>query len=151
MGGGVDLIAACDLRLATTQARFSIKEVDLAIVADLGSLQRLAPVLGYARLAELAYTAQEFDGATAERLGLVSRTFATRAELLAAAAELAQCIAAKSGITVRGLKRNLLYARDHDVAAGLEYAASWNSSALLSADLQRAIEAASRRGAKTLR
>jgi enoyl-CoA hydratase len=133
VGAGVDLIAACDLRYSSSDAQFCIKEVDLGIVPDLGSLQRLRHVLGQARLAELAYTAASFDGARAEQLGLVSRNFATPAELRAGVAAIAAAIAGKPAGAVRGIKQNLLYSREHTVAEGLDHVASWNAEMLQSA------------------
>ncbi len=140
-GGGVDLIAACDLRYSTLDAKFCIKEVDLAVVADVGTLQRLRHVIGLAPLAELTYSAEMFDGEKALGLGLVTAAYATKEELFAKAETVARSIAAKSPLTVRGIKRNLLYARDHSVAESLEYAAGWNAAMLISDDATEALSA----------
>ncbi|WP_293368682.1 crotonase/enoyl-CoA hydratase family protein [Nevskia sp.] len=141
VGAGVDLISACDLRYATVDARFCIKEVDLAVVADVGTVQRLRHVIGYARTAELTYTAETFNGAKAEVIGLVSATYPNGEALMAAVDALAKDLAAKSPITVRGVKQNLLYSRDHTVAEGLEYAAGWNAAMLISDDIREAVSA----------
>lgn len=141
VGAGVDMIAACDLRYATVDARFCIKEVDLAVVADVGTLQRLQPIIGYGRVAELTYSAETFDGAKAERIGLVSAAFESPEALMAHVEKLAAELAVKSPLTVRGVKKNLLYSRDHTVAEGLEYAAGWNAAMLISADIQEAVGA----------
>lgn len=138
-GGGVDLIAACDMRLSTADAKFCIKEVDVAIVPDVGTVQRLRHVIGYSNVAELTYTAEVFDGRRARELGLVSRVCDSVEALQAAASELAALIAAKPPVAVRGIKRNLLYSRDHNVADGLAYAAAWNAGMLVGADLDEAI------------
>lgn len=138
-GGGVDLIAACDMRLSTADAKFCIKEVDVAIVPDVGTVQRLRHVIGYSNVAELTYTAEVFDGRRARELGLVSRVCDSAETLNAAAAELAATIAAKPPVAVRGIKRNLLYSRDHNVADGLAYAAAWNAGMLVGADLDEAL------------
>lgn len=141
IGGGVDLIAACDLRLCTRDARFCVKEVDLAVVPDVGTIQRLQHVVGYSVAAELSYTAETFDGARALAMGLVSRVCETREDLMQLAAELATTITAKPPTTVRGIKRNLLWARDHSVQDGLAYAASWNAGMLVGEDLREALAA----------
>ena len=141
VGAGVDMIAACDLRYATADAKFCIKEVDLAVVADVGTVQRLQPIIGYGRVAELTYTAETFDGGKAERIGLVNATFATAEELMAYVETLARDLAAKSPITIRGVKKSLLYARDHTIAEGLEFVAGWNAAMLISEDIQEAVGA----------
>lgn len=128
IGGGVDLIAACDMRYASADARFCIKEVDVGIVADVGTTQRLRHVIGLAALTELSFTAETFDAAKAERLGLVGPVQADRDALHAHVGELAKTIASKPARAVRGVKQSLLYARDHTVAQGLVQAAEWNAT-----------------------
>jgi enoyl-CoA hydratase len=141
IGGGIDMIGACDLRYSTADAKFSIKEVDLAVTADVGTLQRLRHIIGLPMLSELAYTGETFDGQRARELGLVGRTYASREELMAGVEALARSIAAKSPLTVRGIKYNLLYSRDHTVAEGLEMVAQWNAAFLVSDDLTEALTA----------
>ena len=141
IGAGIDLIAACDMRYSTVDARFSIKEVDLAVTADVGTLQRLRHVIGLPRLTELTYTAETFDGHKAQDIGLVGQAYATREELMAQVEQLARSIAAKSPITVRGIKHNLLYSRDHSVQEGLQMVAAWNAGMLVSDDLTEAVSA----------
>jgi len=142
MGGGLDLIAACDMRYATADAAFSLKEVDLAIVADVGSLQRLPYLIGEGRVRELAFTAHQFGAAEAQAMGLVNRVFADAAQLWERVQTIAAGIAAKSPLTVRGIKQVLNYSRDHRVADGLEYVATWNAAMLLSDDTREAVAAA---------
>ena len=141
IGAGIDLIAACDMRYSTVDAKFSIREVDLAVVADVGTLQRLRHVVGLARLTELAYTGETFDGRKAKAIDLVGEAYETREELMTQVEQLALRIAAKSPITVRGIKHNLLYSRDHSVQEGLEMVAAWNTSMLVSDDLTEAVSA----------
>lgn len=141
VGGAVDLIAACDLRLASGDARFCIKEIDLAVVPDVGTLQRLTHVIGYAQTAELSYGAETFDAPRALALGLVSRVLDDKEALLQAATALAAAIASKSPATVRGIKRNLVFARDHSVPDGLAYTAAWNAGMLTGEDLAEALAA----------
>lgn len=138
-GGGVDIICACDLRIATRSARFCVKEVDLAVTADLGVLQRLPHLVGEGRARELALTAREFDGAQAERMGLVTELFDTPETLHTGAAQLAKGLASKSALALRGTKRAALVARDEGVAAGLRQVAWSNAATLLSQDLSEAL------------
>jgi enoyl-CoA hydratase len=141
IGGGLDLIAACDMRYATANAEFSLKEVDLALVADVGSLQRLPYLIGEGQVRELAFTARPLDAAEAQAMGLVNRMFADTAQLREGVQAIAARIAAKSPLAVRGIKQVLNYSRDHSMAAGLEYVATWNAALLLSADAHEAIAA----------
>ncbi|HEY5761903.1 MAG TPA: crotonase/enoyl-CoA hydratase family protein [Rhodocyclaceae bacterium] len=140
-GGGVDLIATCDLRFATRDARFSVKEVDLAIVADLGSLQRLPRLVGEGMARELAFTGREFDGEEAVRIGLANEALADREALMEHAQSVARAIAAKSPATVRGIKAAFNYNHSHTVEEGLEHIARHNARALFSSDLYEAMAA----------
>ncbi len=142
IGGGLDLIAACDLRYASTDAAFSLKEVDLAIVADVGSLQRLPHLIGEGQVRELAFTARQFDATEAQAMGLINRVYPDSDALWDGVQAIAATIAAKSPLAVRGIKQALNYGRDHRVADGLEQVATWNAAMLLSADTQEAITAA---------
>ncbi len=142
IGGGLDLIAACDMRYASADAAFSLKEVDLAIVADVGSLQRLPYLIGEGQVRELAFTARQFDAAEAREIGLVNRVYADAAQLRDGVHAIAAGIAAKSPLTVRGIKQVLNHGRDHGVADGLDYVATWNAALLLSDDTREAVAAA---------
>lgn len=149
VGAGVDLIAACDLRLCSADARFCVKEIDLAVVPDVGTLQRLTHVIGYSATAELTYSAETFDAQRALSLRLVSSVFDDKDALLAASLKLAQGIAAKPPTAVRGIKRNLLWSRDHDVRDGLAYVATWNAAMLVGEDLDEALNAAQQKRSAT--
>lgn len=81
IGGGVDIVTACDIRFCSKDAFFSVKEVDLAITADLGTLQRLPAIVGHGKAMELALTGRMFSGLEAKELGLVSRVFESSNEL----------------------------------------------------------------------
>jgi len=129
------------MRYATADARFSIREVDLAIVADTGTLQRLPRIIGDGLFRELAYTGLEFDGVKAHSMGLVNKIFPDQTSLLAGVRELATEIAAKSPLAIRGIKETLIYSRDHTVAEGLNYVATWNAAIGLSKDVQEAVAA----------
>lgn len=141
LGAGLDLALACDLRYATTNARFSVKEVDLAIVADLGSLQRLPRLVGEGLARELAFTAREIGSDAAWRLRLVNASLPDRVSLMNHAIKVARTIASKSPATIRGIKASFNYSRDHTVAEGLEHIARQNARTLFSADLFEALAA----------
>ena len=141
LGGGLDLVVACDLRYASAETRFALKEVDLGIIADVGSLQRLPHLIGEGQVRELAFTGREFTAAEAFQLGVVNRVFDTPEQLWTGVAEIARTIAAKSPLTVRGIKQVMNYSRDHSVASGLNFVATWNAAMLLSEDTQEAITA----------
>jgi enoyl-CoA hydratase len=141
IGGGLDVIAAADVRLASADAKFSVREVKVAIVADLGSLQRLAGIVGEGHLRELAYTGKDVDAARAEKIGLVHDVYPDQATVLAAARELATEIAANPPLVVQGVKDVLGQQREPHVADGLRYVAAWNAAFLPSEDLAEAAQA----------
>lgn len=142
IGGGIDLVSACDMRYATTDAKFAVKEVDLAIVADVGTLQRLPRLIGDGLARELAYTGRVFDGKEAHAMKLVNQTFTDKDTLLTFVLDLAADIARKSPLTIRGIKDTLNYSRDHTVAEGLAYVSAKNAAILFSDDLSEAKTAA---------
>ncbi|KAM7412572.1 hypothetical protein PAMA_020111 [Pampus argenteus] len=142
VGGGVDLITACDIRLCTQDAWFQVKEVDIGLAADVGTLQRLPKVIGSRSLVnELALTARRMYADEAKSSGLVSRVFADKDALMAAALEMAAEIAGRSPVAVQGTKINLIYSRDHSVAEGLDYMATWNMSMLQTQDVMKSAQA----------
>lgn len=141
IGGGVDLIAAADVRLAAADATFSVREVKVAIVADLGSLQRLEGIIGQGQLRELALTGKDIDAAEAERIGLVNSLHASHDAVTGAARTMAAEVAANPPAAVYGTKRMLTAEREAGVAAGLRDVASWNAAFLPSEDVSEAISA----------
>lgn len=141
IGGGVDLISAVDIRYASTDAKFSVREVKLAIVADVGSLARLPLILSDGHLRELALTGKDIDAARAEKIGLVNDVYADAEACLAAAHATAAEIAANPPLTVAGVKDVLDEQRTDRVAASLRYVAAWNSAFLASKDLMEGIGA----------
>jgi len=145
IGGGVDLVTACDMRYATQDAVFSVKEIDLAIVADLGTLQRLPTLIGEGLARELAFTGREFDGNEAHGMKLVNRVFPDKDSMMTFVLKTAADIASKSPLTIRGIKDTLNYSRDHSVAEGLSYVASKNAAIMFSPDLAEAMSAAQQR------
>ncbi len=141
IGGGVDLIAAADIRVASADAKFSVREVKVAIVADLGSLQRLGGIIGDGHVRELALTGKDIDAARAERIGLVNDVYADQAAVLDAARQLATEIAGNPPLVVHGVKEILNADRAERIRAGLRYVAAWNAAFLPSDDLGEALGA----------
>lgn len=141
IGGGVDLVAACDVRIAAANARFSVREVKLAIVADLGSLQRLPRIIGQGHTRELAFTGRDIDADRALRIGLVNDVYADEAALLEAARAMAKEIAKNPPLVVQGTKQVLAFSEGRSVAEGLRFVSVWNSAFLSSQDLQEAFTA----------
>ena len=141
IGGGVDMVSACDMRYCTEDAQFIIKEIDIGLTADVGTLQRLPHLVGDGLLRELAYTGRPMGGAEAAASGLVNRVFADTEALHAGVLEVARRIAAKAPLAVRGTKEMILYTRDHSVADALNYVATWNAGMISEADLREAMAA----------
>lgn len=141
IGGAVDIVSACDMRYCTDDSYFSIKEIDLGLVADIGTLQRLPKIIPTGMAAEMAYTGRNVMGPEAAKIGLTNQSFPNREEMMAHVLSIAKTIAAKSPLCIRGTKEILLYTRDHTVADSLNYMAAWNASMLLSNDLMEAFQA----------
>lgn len=151
LGGAVDLVTACDIRLAAEDASFGIEEINIGMAADVGTLQRLPNLIPRGIAAELALTGRRFGAAEAAAWGLVNAVHADGAAVRQAALELARTIAAKSPLAVAGTKRALTYARDHGVADGLDQIATWNAGMLRSEDMMAAIQARMARTEATFR
>jgi enoyl-CoA hydratase len=142
IGGGVDLICACDVRLCSSDAIFSVRETKIAIVADLGTLQRLPRIVSAGNVAELAFTGKDFDASRAAIIGLVNSVTGQNADdVLGAAHELALEIAGNSPAAVRGTKAVLAANDGRTVAEGLDFVAQWNTTHLYSDDLREAMTA----------
>lgn len=141
LGGAIDLISACDMRYAAADAVFSIKEIDMGMAADVGTLQRLPRLIGDGIMRELAYTGRNVLAEEALRIGLVNQVFDSSQTLLTEVMQIAATIASKSPVAIRGTKHMIRYIRDHRVDDGLEYMATWNAAMLQSADLKVAIAA----------
>ncbi|HHZ10128.1 MAG TPA: crotonase/enoyl-CoA hydratase family protein [Rhizobiales bacterium] len=141
IGGAIDLITACDIRVASADATFAVEEINIGMAADVGTLQRLPKLIAPSVAAELCFSGRRFDAAEAKAIGLVSAVHADRDRLMDAADALARSIAEKSPLAIAGIKRNLAYARDHGVADGLDYIATWNGGFLRPEDLMAAVQA----------
>jgi enoyl-CoA hydratase len=113
----------------------------MGMVADLGTLQRLPKLIGDGLVREMAYTGRNVGGQEAEKIGIVNRSYSDKTTMMAEVMKIAEMIAQKSPLSIRGTKHILLHTRDHSVADGLNYMATWNAAMLLSADLQEAFEA----------
>ncbi|RDD41192.1 Delta(3,5)-Delta(2,4)-dienoyl-CoA isomerase, mitochondrial [Trichoplax sp. H2] len=136
VGAGIDLISSCDIRLCSKDTYFSVKEVDVGLAADVGTLQRLPKIIGNNSIVrELAFTARNFSSDEAKDIGLVSNVHADNNTVLQAALKMASLIAAKSPIAVLSSKVSLNYSRDHTVDEGLEHIAAWNMCMLQSEDM----------------
>lgn len=141
IGGGVNMIAAADIRLCSREATFSLREAKLAITPDIGGLQFLPPIIGQGFTREMAFTGADYDAAFAERIGLVNHVYDTPDLLFDAAATLARQIAENPATAVQGAKRVLNYSLNKSIEDGLQYVAVWNSSQLQSDDFSEAIQA----------
>lgn len=139
IGGGIDLITACDVRLSSADAVYSVRETRVAIVADLGTLQRLPTIVGQGHARELALTGADITAERAAQIGLVNRVYETRDALYEAATEMAASISQNPPLTVRGVKDVLDFSRDHGTEAGLGYVGAWNSAFIASEDLGEAM------------
>ena len=127
VGGAVDLTSACDCRYATEDAFFVIQEINLGMTADVGTFPRLCHLLPQGYLRELAYSGRRLPARRAMELGLVNEVFATQAAMLEHVMGVARDIAEKSPLAVYGSKVMINYARDHSIADGLDYIATWQT------------------------
>ena len=141
VGGGIDMITAADIRLASEDAYFGIEEINIGMAADVGTLQRLPKLIGFGLAMELSMTGRRFSPLEAKEIGLVNSVHADRDAVIAAGLEMGRIIASKSPLAIAGIKRSLTFARDHSVNEGLEQIATWNSGMLRAEDLMRAMQA----------
>ena len=141
IGGAVDFASACDMRYCTEDAFFCIQEINIGMAADVGTLQRLPKIIPDSKMREMAYTGRRMYADEAKETGLVSDTYESQEEMLAAANELARVIASKSPVAIYGLKAVMNYSRDHSVNEGLEYNALWSGAMLSQKDMTEAITA----------
>ena len=140
IGGGINIAATCDIRYCSEDAYFTIKEIDLGIVADIGVLQRMPHIVHPGIMAELAYTGRHVSGNEAKEIGLVNQCYPNRDEMMKGVREIAGMIAAKSPLVVQGIKENLLFTRDHTVDDSLQYISNYNAGMLMSDDLMEAFQ-----------
>ncbi len=145
IGGGVDFVTACDLRVGTADCFFTVQEVNIAIVADVGTLQRIPHLLPQGLVRELAYTGRRFPAEEAARHGFLNRVEPDHAAALASARALALEIASKSPLAMTGIKAVLNRGRDQSIEEGLEYVALWNAAMLQGEDVPAAVGAQMRK------
>ena len=141
VGGGVDLITACDMRYCTEDAFFCIQEINIGITADVGTLQRLPKIIPAGMVRELAYTGRRLPARRAQEIGLVNEVYPTQEAMLESVMETAREIAGHSPLAVWGSKEMLNYARDHSVEEALDYIATWQAGMFQPQDVKEAFEA----------
>jgi enoyl-CoA hydratase len=142
IGGGVDMVSACDIRLATEDAFFSIQEINIGMVADMGTLQRLPKLIPEGVVHELAYTGRRLPAQRALAVGLVNELFASQEAMLAAALQMAAEIAQKPPVAIWGSKQAIHYARDHSTHDALQQmgwlqSGIWQTSNLMEAAMAK--------------
>lgn len=135
IGGAVDLVCAADFRYATRDAWFVIQEINLGMMADVGTLQRLPKLLPLGLVRELAFTGDRLSAVEAHRLGFVNQLFDTHEALLEAARAAARKIAARSPLAMAGSKEAINFARDWPVPLALQQAATWQAGMLDAAEV----------------
>ena len=141
IGGGVDLVTACDIRYATEDAFFTIFETNIGMTADVGTFPRLAKIIPEGYVREMAYTGRRVKAKEAQQMGLVNAVYPDQAAMLKAVMSIAAEIATKAPLAVYGCKRIINYSRDHSTADGLDYIAIWNASMLHLPEIQEAMAA----------
>lgn len=141
IGGAVDMISASDSRYCTEDAFFTIKETQLGMTADLGTMQRLPKLIPEGMMRELAYTGRKFDANEAKEIGLVNKVFATQEAMLEGVMNVAAEIAKQSPVAVAGCKEMINYSRDHSVADSLKYMATWQSGMFRPQDMMKCFQA----------
>ena len=141
IGGAVDMVSACCLRYATTDAFFCIQEINIGMTADVGTFPRLCKLIPEGWVREMAYTGRRLPAAKAKEIGLVNEVFDTHEALLAHALATAREIASKAPLAVAGSKVMMNYARDHTIADGLDYIATWQTGMFSGAHMAEAFRA----------
>ncbi|MDA2979496.1 MAG: crotonase/enoyl-CoA hydratase family protein [Actinomycetota bacterium] len=141
IGAGVDLITACDIRFASRDTVFSVRETQIAMVADVGTMQRLPKIIDPGRVAELVFTGKDFGAAEAFEMGLISRIASDAGDVQKQAHDVARAIAANSPLAVQGSKAVLKAGEGRSINDALDYVALWNSSFISSNDFTEAITA----------
>lgn len=141
IGAGIDMTSACDIRVVSTDAYFSIEEINIGMAADVGTLQRLPKLIAPGIVRELTYTGRRFSAQEALLWGYANSLHEGREATLEAAITMAETIAEKSPVAITGAKVSLNYARDHNVTDSLDQIATWNAGMLRPEELMTAIQA----------
>ena len=140
IGGGVDLICSADIRLATNDAFFSIRETKIGMVADVGTFPRIVKLLPEGIVKELAFTGRNFSAQEAKEYGFVNKLYESHDSLIEGALEIANEIASNSPAAVYGCKRVIDFSRDHTIDEGLEWINMWNASMLSQSELMEGFQ-----------
>lgn len=138
IGGGLDMITACDIRFCTEDASFSLREAGIGFVADMGVLQRLPLIIGQGFTREMAFTARYYSAGEVEKMGLVNGVFSDQEKMMEAAMKMASDIAANAPLAVQGTKEVLNFSRRADIPDGMEAAKQKNMVLLFSEDVKEA-------------
>jgi len=141
IGGAIDMVSACDSRYCTEDTFFTIKETQLGMTADLGTLQRLPHLIPQGIMRELAYTGRKFDATEAKDIGLVNKIFPSQEAMIEGVMVVAKQIAQQSPVAVAGCKEMINYSRDHSVADSLKYMATWQSGMFRPQDMMKCFAA----------
>lgn len=139
IGGGVDLISACDIRYATEDAFITVFETNIGMTADVGTFPRLVKLIPEGYVREMAYTGRRVMAAEAKEMGLINRVYSDQETMLAGVMGIAAEIASKAPLAVYGCKKMINYARDHSTDDGLDYIAIWNATHLKIEEIQEAM------------
>ncbi len=139
IGGGVDLISACDIRYATEDAFITVFETNIGMTADVGTFPRLVKLIPEGYVREMAYTGRRVSAQEAKEMGLINNIYTDQAGMLDAVLAIAKDIASKAPLAVYGCKKMINYARDHSTDDGLDYIAIWNASHLKLEEIQEAM------------
>ena len=140
IGGGVDLICSSDIRLATNDAFFSIRETKIGMVADVGTFPRIVKLLPEGIVKELAFTGRNFSAQEAKEYGFLNKLYESHDSLIEGALEIANEIASNSPAAVYGCKRVIDFSRDHTIDEGLEWINMWNASMLSQSELMEGFQ-----------
>jgi enoyl-CoA hydratase/carnithine racemase len=141
IGGGVDLITACDMRYSTEDAFVTIFETNIGMTADVGTFPRITKLIADGVARELAYTGRRMPAGEAREAGLFNAVYADQAEMMKKVMAVAADIASKAPLAIMGCKRMMNYSRDHTVADSLDYIAIWNASMLQREEIFEAMQA----------
>ena len=140
IGGGVDMVSACDIRYATNDAFFCIQEINIGLAADVGTLQRLPHLMPEGVVRELAFTGRRFSAKEALEYGLVNSVFDSQNDMIDHAESVATEIANKSPLAISGIKEVINYNRDHSIEESLNYVALWNTAMNFTDDMKEAFK-----------
>ncbi|KAI9855360.1 MAG: hypothetical protein M1813_009818 [Trichoglossum hirsutum] len=150
LGLAIDICTAADIRLCASSTRFAVKEVDVGLAADIGTLSRLPKIVNsFSWVKDVCLSARTFGADEALRVGLVSGVYSSKDEAVKEGLKLSAMVATKSPVAVQGTKELLNWSLDHTIADGLKYTSVWNSAALQSKDVSSAMLSGLRRKTPT--